>query len=103
MDLVGISTIVGLALAQNVSQARIKWINDVVVDGKKVAGVLVRSESMKGSENFRVEIGIGVNVKVAPLTTSTCLEEVEHKTLDLNEKIDSIIRQLFKNLEILKK
>ncbi|MGB2074759.1 MAG: biotin--[acetyl-CoA-carboxylase] ligase [Henriciella sp.] len=46
---------------------RLKWPNDVRVDGAKLAGVLV--ESGQTDSTFWVIIGIGVNVQVAPDNT----------------------------------
>jgi len=44
---------------------RLKWPNDVLVDGAKVAGILL--EAVSGTEHPRaVIVGIGVNVRHAP-------------------------------------
>lgn len=43
------------------ADARLKWPNDVLVDGKKLAGVLVEAQS-QGSRLESVVVGIGVNV-----------------------------------------
>ena len=42
-----------------VSQARIKWPNDVLINGKKAAGVLIESRKTKGKSDY--VIGIGIN------------------------------------------
>jgi BirA family transcriptional regulator, biotin operon repressor / biotin---[acetyl-CoA-carboxylase] ligase len=42
--------------------ARIKWPNDVLLDGRKVAGILAEGRPAEGW----VVLGIGVNVAVAP-------------------------------------
>ena len=42
-------------------QAGLKWPNDVLINGKKVSGILVESE-VKGDELEYVTMGIGVNV-----------------------------------------
>ncbi|HEY1715631.1 MAG TPA: biotin--[acetyl-CoA-carboxylase] ligase [Solirubrobacteraceae bacterium] len=53
----------GVATAEAVGpQARLKWPNDVQVEGRKVAGILVEG---RPQEEWGV-IGVGVNVAVAP-------------------------------------
>lgn len=66
MDWPGVSLVTGLALAETISPLidqtylTLKWPNDVLVDGKKMAGILL--EVYKGT----VIIGIGVNLSEAP-------------------------------------
>ena len=51
----------GLAVADLAGEgARVKWPNDVLLDGRKVAGVLVESRPQEGW----TVVGIGVNVAV---------------------------------------
>ena len=45
---------------------RLKWPNDVLVDGGKVAGILPESAVGAGGEVEHVVMGIGVNVGLAP-------------------------------------
>ena len=53
----------GVAVAEAVGDAaRIKWPNDVLVDGRKVAGILVEGRPQEGW----AVLGIGLNVAVAP-------------------------------------
>ncbi len=47
-----------------VVKAGIKWVNDILIDGKKVCGIL--TEGISGFESGRIEsvvVGIGVNVR----------------------------------------
>lgn len=44
---------------------RLKWPNDVLLDGGKLAGILLEAEPLAGGE-LAVSIGIGVNVVAAP-------------------------------------
>lgn len=44
---------------------RLKWPNDVLLDGAKLAGILLEGEAL-GDGRFAVAIGIGVNVVHAP-------------------------------------
>lgn len=43
----------------------IKWVNDVLLDGAKVAGVLAAAQS-RGSRMLSLVYGVGLNVAVAP-------------------------------------
>lgn len=57
------SLVAGVASAEAVGpEARLKWPNDVYVDGRKVAGILVEGRPQEGW----AVIGVGVNVAVAP-------------------------------------
>ncbi|HYP22976.1 MAG TPA: biotin--[acetyl-CoA-carboxylase] ligase [Actinomycetota bacterium] len=65
-----VTTLLGVAAAEAVEAAAgigcgIKWPNDVVAPGGKVAGILVESRSSGGSLGF-VVAGIGVNVSWGP-------------------------------------
>ena len=60
------------ALAAHGFPARLKWPNDVLLDDRKLGGILV--ESRLGDDAFAI-VGIGVNVRAAPLPEATCLAE----------------------------
>ncbi len=62
----GLSLAMGVAIAQtlqqlNVEGVQLKWPNDVYLDGKKLAGVLIEVEGQMGVECHCV-IGIGLNI-----------------------------------------
>ena len=40
---------------------RIKWVNDVYLDGKKVCGILTKAQSKDGKTDFII-VGIGINL-----------------------------------------
>jgi BirA family biotin operon repressor/biotin-[acetyl-CoA-carboxylase] ligase len=46
--------------------AELKWPNDLLVDGAKLAGVLAQSSGAPGAAGQVVVVGIGVNVGWAP-------------------------------------
>jgi len=48
------------------SSLKLKWPNDLLLDGKKLAGLLIESESPP----FAVAIGIGVNCSTSPSDTT---------------------------------
>jgi BirA family transcriptional regulator, biotin operon repressor / biotin---[acetyl-CoA-carboxylase] ligase len=54
------ATVAGVAAAASGPRAQIKWPNDVLVDGRKVAGILVEARLQEGW----AVVGIGVNVAV---------------------------------------
>lgn len=47
--------------------AGLKWPNDVMVEGGKIAGLLIETD---GQHSL---VGIGINLKAAPLDTATCV------------------------------
>lgn len=74
--------------------ARIKWPNDVRVDGRKVAGILV--ERGQGAV-----LGIGLNINVAPADlpsdlqeSATSLQVLRGERLDRSEVVRSLIRRI---------
>ncbi len=64
-----ITLVAGVAVAEAASewapQVAIKWPNDVVIDGRKIAGILTEMEADDGRVRF-VILGIGVNLNAAP-------------------------------------
>jgi BirA family biotin operon repressor/biotin-[acetyl-CoA-carboxylase] ligase len=76
---------------------RLKWPNDVLLEGKKVAGVLAEA-SWTGSALDYVVLGIGVNVKPVPLEDepdfdypSTSVEDTVGDTVDRGTLVFSIV------------
>ena len=63
-ELVGLGLAAGIAIARVLEglslQPRLKWPNDVWVDGKKIAGVLIESR-VKNTSQVNAVIGIGLN------------------------------------------
>lgn len=61
----GLAQTAGLCLASVLRRenlpALLKWPNDVTVDGKKIAGILVESVEHQGSRFFILGIGLNVN------------------------------------------
>lgn len=96
LPLVAGASVVGAARAQGVMNAELKWPNDVLVEGRKLAGILceVRPDG-------RVIVGIGVNVDYStgglPSEEATSLAEfgaVSPQSIDaLLAKVVSSLRQ----------
>ena len=74
------------ALSQNV---KIKWPNDILVDGKKISGILFE----KADGNFWI-MGIGINVVSSPQNIDGKYETISLKGLG----IDVNVQEVFENL-----
>lgn len=67
----GLSLVVGLALVHalrkaGVNDAMLKWPNDVIVNGEKLAGILIETQGDMLGPTAAV-IGVGVNVRLPPV------------------------------------
>ncbi|OEC32522.1 BirA family transcriptional regulator, biotin operon repressor / biotin-[acetyl-CoA-carboxylase] ligase [Pseudomonas cuatrocienegasensis] len=77
-QLEGLSLVVGLALVRTlhdmgVGTAGLKWPNDVLVDGRKIAGILLEL-SGDPEDVCQVVIGVGVNVNM-PMTIAREIDQ----------------------------
>ncbi|MBI4897887.1 MAG: biotin--[acetyl-CoA-carboxylase] ligase [Actinobacteria bacterium] len=75
----------GLAVAETCEQlrnlsARIKWPNDVWIEGRKVAGILVEARPEAQAEHSWMVVGIGLNTSV----------DMRHMPADLQETAGSL-------------
>jgi BirA family biotin operon repressor/biotin-[acetyl-CoA-carboxylase] ligase len=95
--------VAALAVAQAIMSyglpARIKWPNDVLVNGKKIAGILLESET-SGATLPYVVVGIGVNLNT-PLSQlgfdiqkqSTTLRKEHGSSIEYYEFLDTLFQQ----------
>lgn len=84
-SLAGLSLAVGLAIARAVNRhsrhpARLKWPNDVLVDYRKLAGVLVEVQGDMHGPAFAV-VGVGLNVRLNEVQR----DAVDQAVIDLAE------------------
>ncbi len=70
--------------------ATIKWPNDILVDGKKIAGVLIEYAS-----RF-VIVGIGINIKTNPTVDSYQTTKLENYS---DASITDVLNLLMRNLD----
>jgi len=83
----GLSLVIGIAVARTLTElgianTQLKWPNDVYVDGKKIAGVLVEIIATAGGECHLV-IGLGLNVNM-PLQAGL---EIDQAWTDINQQL----------------
>ena len=83
----GLSLVVGLAVVRTLNEfgianAQLKWPNDVYVDNKKIAGVLVEIIATAGGDCHLV-IGVGLNVNM-PLQAGL---QIDQAWTDVNQQL----------------
>ena len=85
-------------LAEHASAVDIKWPNDILIGGRKVAGILIQN-TLSGGEMERSVVGIGINVNQEhfppELPRATSLRRATGSTFDLK----ALANQLYHHLE----
>jgi BirA family biotin operon repressor/biotin-[acetyl-CoA-carboxylase] ligase len=81
--------------------AQVKWPNDVLINNKKMCGVLVESVSL-GTQLNAVVLGIGVNIgldfipgRIRLLFPTTCLESETKSKVDREQFLKEVLQALF--------
>ena len=87
----------GDALTEFVDTPRVrnKWPNDVQLDGKKVAGLLLESSGNNAEAVEWVIVGCGVNVAVHPDITdypTTSVNEITGQDVDVQVMLNAFLR-----------
>lgn len=94
----------GLAAAEGVQaacgvEAQLKWPNDVMLDGAKLAGVLVEVRSLKALRCIVVGVGINVNAAPAPQqVASPAIALAEH--LGCPVERTEVAREVLRRLDV---
>ncbi|MEM7043988.1 MAG: biotin--[acetyl-CoA-carboxylase] ligase [Pseudomonadota bacterium] len=85
-DAAQLSLLAGVALADVLiaecpaeSVVRLKWPNDILIDGAKVAGILLESAGDKMGHLTHVILGVGVNLVWAPADVGYAVTSLEAK------------------------
>ncbi len=89
----GLSLAVGVALIRalnslDVNHAQLKWPNDVLVDGKKLAGILIELQGDLEGPSAAV-IGIGINLNLP----KNVLDSIDQPAIDLANVSMKLINQ----------
>ncbi len=89
----GLSLVIGIAVARTLAElgitnAKLKWPNDVYVDGQKIAGVLVEMIATAGGDCHLV-IGLGLNVNM-PLQAGL---EIDQTWTDIAQQLQHPINR----------
>jgi len=91
-----ISIVEAIKKVHNIN-AKIKWPNDILVDNKKLGGILVESKLINNETNIVVGIGINVNQKLMEnelMNKAISLKMINQKTNNIEFLFASILNQL---------
>ena len=82
----------------------IKWPNDILVNQKKIAGILIENQWRKNKIHSSI-IGIGLNVNQINFPKNilaTSMRAISHREYDLKSLLDVFLKVFNSNLNILK-
>ncbi|HUH51387.1 MAG TPA: biotin--[acetyl-CoA-carboxylase] ligase [Flavobacterium sp.] len=88
----------------SIPQLSIKWPNDILAEGKKIAGILIEN-IFSSRENVSSIIGIGINVNQTDfkdLTSASSLQNITGLTYDKESLLQELRNQVMINYEWLK-
>lgn len=97
-----VTLVMGLAVAESIREfcgldAYIKWPNDVVVNGKKVCGILTELE-LQGNAIHHLAVGVGINVcrqefaqEIA--ATATSIEQELGSPVDRRDLLEQVMKR----------
>jgi BirA family biotin operon repressor/biotin-[acetyl-CoA-carboxylase] ligase len=87
----------GLAVADIAgAQARVKWPNDVLVEGRKVAGILAEGRPQEGW----TVLGIGLNAALDPRDLPVELRDVAGTLGRSPRELEAVLADLLRALEV---
>lgn len=91
-------------LSKKVENIKIKWPNDILIDNKKICGILTES-IFEGNQLKCVIIGIGINVnsKKFPkeiVSRATSLYQATKKHFDLEELLQAVLTSFSKHYQM---
>lgn len=107
-DIVGLMSILGsLAVVRVIRDrtgisAQIKWPNDILINNKKICGILVESSSQNNNVNHCI-LGLGLNVNMDPSTEPEIAETATSLLIEYKKNVNQsdLIRSLFYEIDIL--
>lgn len=108
----GLSLLVGVAVVEALSEigikgVELKWPNDLLYQGRKLAGILLEMQGDASGE-VSVVIGIGINVLMSESSKQASeidqpwvdLASITDRAIDRNKLLAVILSRLIKNLDV---
>jgi BirA family transcriptional regulator, biotin operon repressor / biotin---[acetyl-CoA-carboxylase] ligase len=88
-------------LSEHISNVKIKWPNDILVNKSKISGVLIEN-TLKADNIITSVIGIGININQVEFSIpATSLKKVSGKEYDLNSLLQTCLDKFYFWFEIL--
>ncbi len=86
-ELHGLGLAIGVVIVRLLKKyginAQLKWPNDVLVDGKKIAGILIESR-IRANRSISVVIGIGLNIDMQIMSA----EQIDQQWTDMKREVN---------------
>ena len=102
-----ISMLAGVAVVRTVGkttslEARLKWPNDVLVEGRKLCGILVEPSYLADQLQYAV-VGIGINVTLDPSEMPDISQTATSLTMEADEQVQQgiLLRNLLQEMDFL--
>lgn len=80
-------------------QVTVKWPNDIYVDNKKIAGILIENK-LKGNKIEASIIGIGININQINFDTASTITSLAVLTNQANHPIKALAVELFEYIQL---
>lgn len=92
-------TVADVLGAEKRSSIHLKWPNDVLVEGKKISGILLEASPVKEGKIDWLVIGTGINVVSCPENTPYPVTCLASQAAEISE-LDAILEKYLENLNI---
>lgn len=82
-------------LDHGVPSPKIKWPNDILVDGKKISGILIENQ-VKGNKitNSIIGVGLNINQESFPYSSATSLKSITNEEYDLSASLIKVLEKI---------
>ncbi len=73
-------------------RAIVKWPNDILIDNKKVSGMIINAAPINNSNKIEyIVVGIGINIASSPLNIATNIEEYCNYKVNIDNFLSKVL------------
>lgn len=88
--------IMGLAVSDVLANSKIKWLNDILIDNKKIAGILAEGVISSQSQ-MKMVIGVGINLALETIPNELKSKIISYSEVETNFDINEILINIVNN------